>query len=166
MVWCSHLLKNFPQFVVIHTVKGFSVVNEAEVDVLFWNSLAFSVIQWMSLLGLLAKIKCGPVGKESACNVGDPGLIPGSGRSSGEGNGSPLQYSCLETPIDRGSLQATVQGVVRVRHDLVTKPPMDVGNLVSGSSAFSKFSFNIWKLLVHMLLKPNLENCEHYFTSM
>ena len=46
MVWYSHLFKNFPQFIVSHTVKGFSVVNEAEVDV-FWNSLAFSVIQWM-----------------------------------------------------------------------------------------------------------------------
>ena len=48
MVWYSHLFKNFPQFVVIHTVKGFSIVSEAEVDVFFWNSLAFSMIQWMS----------------------------------------------------------------------------------------------------------------------
>ena len=47
VVWYSHLLKNFPQFVVIHTVKCFSVVNEAEVDVFFWNTLAFSMIQWM-----------------------------------------------------------------------------------------------------------------------
>ena len=48
MVWYSHLFKNFPQFVVIHTVKGFSVVNEAEVDVfLEWSSLGFSMIQWM-----------------------------------------------------------------------------------------------------------------------
>ena len=44
----------------------------------------------------------GSNGKESACNVGDPGLIPGSGRSPGEGNGNPLQYSCLENPMDRG----------------------------------------------------------------
>ena len=44
MVWYSHLLKNFPQFAVIHTVKGFSIVNEAEVDVFFWKSLAFSMI--------------------------------------------------------------------------------------------------------------------------
>ena len=47
VVWYSHLLKNFPQFVVIHTVKGFSIVNEAEVDVFFWNTLAFSMIQRM-----------------------------------------------------------------------------------------------------------------------
>ena len=62
------------------------------------------------------------VGKDSACNAGDPGLIPGSGRSSGEGNDNPLQYSRLENPMDRGVWQATVHGVARVRHDLVTKP--------------------------------------------
>ena len=50
-------------------------------------------------------------GKESACNAGDPGSIPGSGRSPGGGNGNPIQYSCLENPMDRGAWQATVQGV-------------------------------------------------------
>ena len=55
----------------------------------------------------------GSDGKESACNAGDPGSIPGSGRSSGEGNGYPLQYSCLENPMDRGALWATVHGVTR-----------------------------------------------------
>ena len=63
------------------------------------------------------------VGKESACSAGDLGLIPGSGRSPGEGNGNPLQYSCLENPMDRGAWQAIVHRVTRVRHDLVTKPP-------------------------------------------
>ena len=86
MVWYSHLLKNFPQFVVIHIVKGFSIVNEAEVDI-FQNSVAFSMM------------------------------------------------------------------------------PTDVGNLISGSSAFSKSSLNIWKFFVHVLLKPGLENFEHYFAS-
>ena len=86
MVCCSHLFKNFPQFVVIHTVKGFSVVNEAE-DVY-------------------------------------------------------LEFSCFF--YDR----------------------TDVGSLTSGSSAFSKFSLNIWKFSVHVLLKPGLENFEHYFASM
>ena len=56
------------------------------------------------------------VGKESACNAGDLGSIPGSGRSPGEGNGNPLQYSCLENPRDRGAWQATVHGVSRVGH--------------------------------------------------
>ena len=51
--------------------------------------------------------------KESACNAGDPGLIPGSGRSSGEGNGNPLQYSCLENPTDGGAWWATVHGVTK-----------------------------------------------------
>ena len=87
VVWYSHLLKNFPQFVVIHTVKGFSVVNEAEVDLFLEFSFFF--------------------------------------------------------------------------YD-----PTDVGNLISGSSAFSKSNLYIWKFLVHVLLKPSLENFEHYFASM
>ena len=87
VVWFSHLLKNFPQFVVIHTVKGFSIVNEAEADVF-------------------------------------------------------LEFSCF------------------------VYDSMDVGNLISDSSAFSKHSLNIWKFSVHILLKPGLENFEHYFASM
>ena len=87
VVWYSRLLKNFPQFVVIHTVKGFSIVNEAEYDVF-------------------------------------------------------LGFSCF------------------------FYDPTDVGNLISGSSAFSKTSLNIWKFLVHVLLKPSLENFERYFASM
>ena len=91
MVWYSHLLKNFPQFVVIHTVKGLGLVNKAEVDV-FLELISFF------------------------------------------------------------------------------NDPTDVGNLISGSSAFSfffssafsKFSLNIWKFTVHILLKPGLENFEHY----
>ena len=87
MVWYSCLLKNFPQFVVIHTVKGFGVVNKAEIDVFLELSYFFD----------------------------DPG---------------------------------------------------DVGNLISGSSAFSKSSLNIWKFIVHILLKPGLENFEYYSASM
>ena len=87
MVWYSQLLKTFPQFIVIHTVKGFGIVNKAEVD-------AF------------------------------------------------LELSCF------------------------FDDPADVGNLISGSSAFSKSSLNIWKLIVHILLKPGLENFEHYFASI
>ena len=63
------------------------------------------------------------VGKEYACNTGNLGLIPGSGRSPGEGNGNPLQYSCLENPMDRGAWQSTVHGVARVGHNLAIKPP-------------------------------------------
>ena len=87
VVWYSHLFKNFPQIVVIHTVKGFGIVNEAEVDVF-------------------------------------------------------LEFSCF------------------------FYDPMDVGNLISGSSAFSKSSLNIWKFSVHVLLKASLENFEHYFVSV
>ena len=87
MVWYSYLFQNFPQFIVIHTVKGFGVVDKAEID-------AF------------------------------------------------LELSCFFDDSE------------------------DVGNLISGSSAFSKTSWNIWKFTVHILLKPGLENFEHYFTSM
>ena len=87
MVLNSHLLKNFPQFVVIHTVKDFGIVYKAEVDLF----------------------------QELSCFFDDP---------------------------------------------------MDVGNLISGSFAFSKSSLNIWKFMVHVLLKPGLENFEHYFASM
>ena len=87
MVWYSHLFKNFPQFVVIHTVKDFSIINEAEVDIF-------------------------------------------------------LEFCCF------------------------FDDPADVGNLISVSSAFSKSNLNIWKFSVHVLLKPNLENFQHYFSSM
>ena len=87
MIWYSHLLKNLSQFVVIHIVKGFGVVNKTKIDVL----------------------------KELSCFFYDP---------------------------------------------------TDVGNLISGSSAFSKSSLNIWNFTVHMLLKPGLENFEHCFASI
>ena len=87
MVWYSHLLKNFPQFVVIYTVKGFGIINEAEVNVF-------------------------------------------------------LKFSCF------------------------SYYPMDIGDLISGSSAFSKTSLIIWKFTVHVLLKPGLENFDHYFAIM
>ena len=87
MVWYSHLFQNFPQLIVIHTVKSFGIVNKAEIDVF-------------------------------------------------------LELSCFF-------------------HD-----PVDVGNLISSSSAFSKTSLNMWKFTVHILLKPGLENFEHYFTSV
>ena len=87
MVLYSHLVQNFPQFIVIHTVKGFDIVNKAETDVF-------------------------------------------------------LELSCF------------------------FYDPVDIGNLISGSSAFSKNRLNIWKFSVHVLLKPGLENFEHYFTIM
>ena len=64
--------------------------------------------------------------KNPPANAGgtrDTGSIPGSGRSPEEGNGNPLQYSCLGNPMDKGTWRATVHGVTQIRHDLVTKPP-------------------------------------------
>ena len=63
------------------------------------------------------------VSKESACNAGDLGSIPGWGRSSGKVNGNPHQYSCLENSMDRWTQQATIHGLARVRQDLATKAP-------------------------------------------
>ena len=79
--------------------------------------ISFPPISTIEILGFPHR----SVGKESAFNAGDPGLIPGSGRSPGEGNGNPLQYSCLKNPMDRVAWQAIVHGVVRGRHNLLTK---------------------------------------------
>ena len=80
--------------------------------------LAHSVTQMTGSISVFTSKKHfpgGSDGKESACHAGDPGSIPGLGRSPGEGNGNPLQYSCLENSIDRGAWQATVHGVVKSR---------------------------------------------------
>ena len=77
---------------------------------------------------MIRKESCSSVSKESACSVRELRLIPGSERSSGEGNGNPFQYSCLENPMDRGPWQATVHGVARVGHNLATKPPRHNNN--------------------------------------
>ena len=66
---------------------------------------------------LIHRASLGLDSKESACNAGDPGLIPGSGRSPGKGNGYPLQYSCLENSMDRGAWQQYSMGLQRVRND-------------------------------------------------
>ena len=72
-------------------------------------------------LGTLLGFPGGSDGKESTCNAGDLALIPGLGRSPGRGHGNPLQYFCLENPMDRGAWRATVHGVSRIRHDWATK---------------------------------------------
>ena len=88
----------------------------------------------------------GSDGKESACNAGDFGSIHGLGRSAGEENGNPLQYSCLENSLDRGAWWATVHGVAKNRTQLS--------------------NFHIWKLSVHTLLKASLQDFEHNLGSI
>ena len=97
------------------------------------------------------------VGKKSACNSGDPGSIPGSGRSPGAGNDNSLQYSCLENPMDRGAWRATVHGFIRVRHDLATKPPpTEKGTKVLGGVWFARFPH-----IVNDRLKINYNTAWH-----
>ena len=91
--------------------------------VLAWRSPGTGECSGLPSMGLH---RVGPgslVGKESACSAGEPGLIPGLGRSLGEGNGNPLQYFCLENPRVRGAFWATVHDVPRAGHNLATKPP-------------------------------------------
>ena len=80
--------------------------------------LVFPLAKHFSWCSLHTGFPCGSDGKVSACNVGDPSLIPGLGRSPGEGNGNPLQYSCLESSMDWGAWKATVYGVAKRRTQL------------------------------------------------
>ena len=89
-----------------------------------WHAAIHEVAKSRTWLSDWTKLNWGSSdGKKYACNAGDPSSIPGSGRSPGEENGNPLQYSCLKNSMDRGAWRATVHGVTRVGHDLVTKPP-------------------------------------------
>ena len=108
------------------------------------TSLSFSELQlpfcskghpW-SLTPVLSSFPGGSVGKESACTAGDPSSIPELGKSPGEGNGNPLQYSCLGNPMDRGAWQAIVHWVARVGYDLAAKPPPPLSDKWMGVSIF------------------------------
>ena len=104
------------------------------------------------------------VGKESACQAGDPDSIPGLGRSSGVGNSNVLQYSCLENPMDRGAWRAAVHGTARVRHHLATKP-----NQIKKECFFSMSYFlQAWPSGLHLTPQAgnafvlNLVDCHRY----
>ena len=109
-VWYSHVFKNFPKFVVIHIVKGFSAVKEADVFLEFpcffydpvnvGNSISGSSAFFKTHLYILKYFPGSSDGKASAYKAGDLGSIPNLGRSPAEGNGNPLQYSCLENSMD------------------------------------------------------------------
>ena len=93
-------------------------------------------------------VKNPPAIQETASSTGDPGSTPGSGRSPGEGNGSPLQYSYLGNPMDRGACQATVCGVTRVRHDSATKPTtkteIEQAGIIGAKAQFKIISVPDW----------------------
>ena len=109
MVWYFHLFQNFPQFIVIHTVKGFGIVNKAEIDGSYptpevrggsLEELSKYINKYYNRVRSNLGFPGGSDGKVSACTAGDPGSFPGLGRSPGEGNGNPLQYSCLENSVN------------------------------------------------------------------
>ena len=103
-----------------------------------------NLLLWLWVLadlvsGLLCGFPCSSVSKEYACNAGDLGSIPRSGRSPGEGNGTPLQCSCLENPMGGGAWRAAVHGVASVGHDLASKqpPPLLSGLVLKHSLMYS-----------------------------
>ena len=98
-----------------------------------------------TLQGYIVGFPHSSVGKEFACSAGDLGSITGLGRSPGEGNGNPLQDSCLDNPRDRGAWQAIVHGVTRVGHDLVTKPPQ--GYIVPNSNIANIYNNSKWSII-------------------
>ena len=81
------------------------------------------------MFSVIQSVKNLPAMQETTCSAGGPGSIPGLRRSPGEGNGNPVQYSCLGNPMDRGAWQAIVHRVERIRHKLVTKPSTNVSGL-------------------------------------
>ena len=119
----------------------------------------------------------GSNGKESTCNAGDLGLIPGSGRAPEEGNDNPLHYSCLRNPMDRGAWWATVHGVTKVGHDLSTTPapPPSLSHsressclegtgqklLLKGHSSYDLPSNDAGKQCMHvyMCVRPCIHTC-------
>ena len=116
MVWYSHLFQNFPQFIVIHTVKGFGIVNKAEIAVFLELPCFFH--DPVDVGNLISGSSGGSDSKASVYNVRDLGSIPGLGRFPGEGNDNPLQYSCLENPMDGGAwCRLPSMGSQRVGHN-------------------------------------------------
>ena len=114
-----HFFKNFPQFVVIHRVKGFSVVNAAELDV-FLDGYIYIIITGKYIPCIIYNyvyenmdFPGGSDSKESACNAGNLSSITGLGRSPAEENIYPLQYSCLENSMERGAWRATIHWVTK-----------------------------------------------------
>ena len=149
VVWYSHLFQNFPQFTVIHIVKGFGIVNKAEIDVF----LERSCFVHLGGLFMYSLELCIQISQEA---------------------GQVVWYSRLFQNFPQFIVIHIVKGfdVVNKAVDVFLElscffdDSTDVGNLISYSSAFSKSSLNIWKFTVCVLLKPGLENFEHYFASV
>ena len=101
---------------------------------------------YKSFLIFLIRLPCSSDGKKSACSAGDQGSIPKSVRSSGEGNGNPLQYSCLENPMDRGVWQTTVHGIAKSQtrlSDLTTFLYLEMSNFLSHECTLDHLSLRL-----------------------
>ena len=119
--WVQHVA--YRQY-ICHLILGIIIVYFFNLNWYFYNrsmTIFLSYHSWPGLFTNLTGFPCSSVGKESACNEGNLGSVPGLGRSPGGENGNPFQYSCLEYPMDRGAWQTTVYAVPRVGHDWVTK---------------------------------------------
>ena len=136
----------------------------------------FEFIGWLMFLVFTLTILSFPgssVKKESACNVGDWCSIPGLGRSPGEGNGNPLQYSCLENPRQRRAWRATDHGVARVGHDLATKTATTTHNFKYAMTVYMQIWFLKCRIMLRLLtvesntkLSPPPSSCpSHTFSS-
>ena len=104
------------------------------------------------------------VGKESACSAGNPGLIPGSGRSPRGRNSNPLQYSCLENPMDKGAWRATARGLARVWHNLATNIREGTGTPLQYSCLESPMDRGAWLAAVHGVAKSQTRLSDFTFT--
>ena len=152
-------LGSYPMMILIQQTVCFHSTY-VETSTLFLQGAATNVAISYSFLPFMLCFQDfpgGSDGKASACNAGDLGSIPGSGRSSGEGNGNPLQYSCLENPMDRGAWQATLHGVEKSRTQL--------SNFTSLSSLYAKCQTKGLHELSCSILKPLAKyGCENWTT--
>ena len=110
------------RFHTVYTIDNQGLLYSTRNNAQSYNNLQGKRIYYIYGLGYSYNLPSS-VSKKSACNARDLGSIPGLGRSPGEGNGNPFQYSCLENLMDRGAWRAPVHGIARVRHDLATKLP-------------------------------------------
>ena len=119
--------RKIAQYGILRFLNLRKVMTNVSINCSLWSIIILDMDSAQAFL-VAQSVKNPPVMLET-CNIGDQGSLPGLGRSPGESNGYPLHYSCLENPIDRGAWKPTVHGVIRARHNLVTKLPHSAQSL-------------------------------------